>query len=156
GSGIHRARDLDVAPPRVTFSIDSPRAPGTESPPMAVPPRWLALCVLTLCAVAGRSHALPLIKFDFDEGSGNSAVNSGTLGNASAGVINGPTYTSDTPFGTGTALSFDGVKDFVRVPTSFSYGGQFTIEAWVKPHAVDGQRVIWDDYGNPGVLLTIF
>jgi hypothetical protein len=116
----------------------------------------LSLLLVTLCGVGGTARALPLIEFDFDEGSGNAAVNSGTLGSATDGVITGPTHTSDTPFDTGTALAFDGIDDFVRVRTQFAYGGQLTVEAWIKPSAVNGQRVIWDDYGNPGVLLAIY
>jgi hypothetical protein len=115
----------------------------------------IALVVGLVCA-GGNAGAIPLVEFGFDEGSGPTAFNSGTLGAALDGEIDGAAYSSDTPFGTGTALAFDGVNDFVRVTTSFSYGSQFTVEAWIKPSAVDGQRVIWDDYGNPGVLLAIF
>lgn len=30
-----------------------------------------------------------------------------------------------------------------------------TLEAWVKPTEVAGQNGVWDDYGNPGVLLFV-
>lgn len=117
--------------------------------------RWLLFAATSLCA-ADAANAIPLVDLAFDEGSGSGAANSGTLGSALDGVIHGPTHSPDTPFGTGSALAFDGVDDFVRVTTNFSYGSQFTVEAWIKPSATDGQRVIWDDYGNPGVLLAIY
>jgi hypothetical protein len=119
------------------------------------PARIVTACLVALALASGSARALPLVEFDFDEGSGTTARNSGTLGSALDGTIDGAAYTSDTPSGTGTALVFDGVNDFVRVTTSFSYGSQLTVEAWLKPGAVNGQRVIWDDYGNPGVLLAI-
>jgi hypothetical protein len=97
-----------------------------------------------------------LVSFAFDEGMGMTATNAGTLGAALDGtLLGGAGYSTDTPFGGGTALSLDGADDHVGVTTSFSYGSAFTIEAWIKASAVDGQRVIWDDYGNPGVLLAI-
>jgi hypothetical protein len=115
----------------------------------------LGLCLIVVSAGA-TARALPLVAFDFDEGQGAQAHNSGTLGAALDGTLDGASYSPDTPFGQGSALHFDGVNDFVRVVTNFSYGNQFTVEAWIRPEAVNGQRVIWDDYGNPGVLLAIF
>ena len=47
------------------------------------------------------------------------------------------------------------MDDFVRVQDTFDYTDQLTIEAWIKPDAVDDQRNIWDDYGKPGVLLKV-
>jgi hypothetical protein len=123
---------------------------------MSRSPLLLTVLVLTLCGLGARARALPLVEFDFDEDSGGSVLNSGTLGSASDGSSFGATYTSDTPFGSGMALAFDGIDDFVRVRTQFAYGSQLTVEAWIKPSAVNGQRVIWDDYGNPGVLFAIY
>lgn len=105
--------------------------------------------------IGSEAWAAPLVAYAFDEASGSSAANSGTLGAAVDGTLNGATRSTDTPSGTGGALSFDGVDDFVRATTSFSYGDAFTIEAWIKLDQANGQRVIWDDYGNPGVLLAI-
>jgi len=55
----------------------------------------------------------------------------------------------------GFSLSFDGDTDFVDIADAYDYGSALTLEAWIKPDAVDGQRVIYDDYGSPGVLVAI-
>lgn len=80
------------------------------------------------------------------------------------------TYSSDTPSGNGYSLEFDGagawnsVDDRVDVPQVYSAseqpfryypGDSVTVEAWVKPDSTSGQRIVWDDYGNPSVLLTV-
>jgi len=111
------------------------------------------MCALLFLGAPG--FAMPLVAYDFDEGSGTTATNAGTLGVALNGTITGPTYSGDTPSGADTSLLFDGSDDFVRLVTSFSYGSAFTVEAWIKPDAVDGQRIIFDDYGNPGVVFAI-
>lgn len=111
------------------------------------------LCSLLL--LGAPSGAIPLVAYAFDEGSGTTATNAGSLGAALNGTINGPTYSSDTPSGGGMSLDFDGSDDYVRLTTGFSYGSAFTVEAWIKADAVDGQRIIFDDYGNPGVVLAV-
>jgi hypothetical protein len=117
---------------------------------------WFLAFILTL-GVSPASLAAPLVEYGFDEGSGTNAANSGTLGASLDGTLTaGASYSTDTPSGAGTSLALDGVNDFVRATTAFSYGSAFTVEAWIKASAVNGQRVIWDDYGNPGVLLAIF
>ena len=97
----------------------------------------------------------PILELQLDEGSGADAVNSGSLGAAADGAISSATYSADTPLGTGFSLSFDGDTDFVDIADAYDYGSTLTLEAWIKPDAVDGQRVIYDDYGSPGVLVAI-
>lgn len=73
--------------------------------------------------------------WSFDEGSGTTANDASGYGNN--GTINGASYTTDTPSGQGYSLSFDGVDDYVDVPTAsvlnFSNNGTFAISIWVKP-----------------------
>jgi hypothetical protein len=117
--------------------------------------RWLVLTGAAL-ALAQPSAGATLVSFGFDEGLGTTALNAGTLGAALNGTLtDGAGYSSDTPSGAGFSLSLDGVNDFVRVTTSFAYGSALTVEAWIQASAVNGQRVIWDDWGNPGVLLMV-
>jgi hypothetical protein len=116
---------------------------------------------LSVLAVLGLSaapaSAAPLVEYTFDEGSGTNAANTGTLGAALDGTLtDGAGHSTDTPLGGGSSLALDGVNDFVRATTDFSYGEAFTVEAWIEASDVSGQRVIWDDYGNPGVLFAIF
>jgi hypothetical protein len=99
---------------------------------------------------------LPIVEYQFNELTGSTATNSGSLGSGTNGSIFGATHSLDTPSGTGYSLQFDGVNDFVRVQDTFNYTDRLTIEAWVKPQAVNGQRIIWDDYGNPGVVFSVW
>ncbi|MFO0874656.1 MAG: LamG-like jellyroll fold domain-containing protein [Phycisphaerales bacterium] len=102
---------------------------------------------------------VPKVEFLFTPVSGmpSLVVNSGSVGAAADGTLGGnAALASGGPFGAGDYLLLDGAGDFVAVPNAFNYGGAATVEAWIRPDAVDGQRVIWDDYGNPGVLMTVF
>lgn len=67
------------------------------------------------------------------------------------------------------ALLDGGPNTAVLIPDNFNYTtdgsfggprlGQITVEAWVKPINLqlndEDNRVVWDDYGNPGVLLSL-
>jgi hypothetical protein len=60
--------------------------------------------------------------------------------------------------GSGTALSFDGVNDHVRVPSAVWFNGNFTVEGWVYVRSYnDWSRLI--DFGNgvyqQNVYLTL-
>lgn len=70
----------------------------------------------------------------FDEPSGATAIDSS--GGGQAGSITGATRTTAGRFG--SALSFDGVNDWVTVPDSnaLDVTTGMTIEAWVRPTAV--------------------
>ena len=79
----------------------------------------------------------PVSEWDFDEGSGPVA---GDGAGPNDGTLQGDvTWTSDTPDGSGTALSFDGSGDHVIVPdnTSLHLVDELTLSAWAKeitPH----------------------
>ncbi len=68
-------------------------------------------------------------EWHFDEGSGSVLADSS--GNGNDGVIHGATWVEGTY---GTALSFDGVDDYVEVPYSSSLDitGAITAEVWVQ------------------------
>lgn len=116
----------------------------------------------------------PLLEYRFEEGTGGVVANTGSFAGGhgvrfdlnSAG--SGPAFSNDIPAGVESASSlvFDGINDWVRVPDDFDMTedgtattprlSTLTVEAWVRREDQTGQRVIWDDYGNPGVLLTIW
>lgn len=67
--------------------------------------------------------------WDFNEGSGGIATD--TSGNGNDGTINGASWTTDTPSGTGYALSFDGDGDYVDIP-DYLFTEDTTVSLWVK------------------------
>jgi hypothetical protein len=70
----------------------------------------------------------------FDEGSGTVAYDSSGNGN-NGNLTNGPTWTTGK---IGGSLSFDGVDDFVYVPSIRSVnGGGVTFAVWIKPTHFD-------------------
>jgi len=84
----------------------------------------------------------------FDENGGNIAFDSSS--NYNDGTINGATWTSRK---SGSALSFDGVNDYVSVgsDSSLNIFDAITIEAWVKTTSnneitVVGRGTSWSDH----------
>jgi prepilin-type N-terminal cleavage/methylation domain-containing protein len=87
--------------------------------------------------------------WEFDEGSGTTAIDSSGNGN-NATLVNGPTWrcastnTSNTPSGQGCALSFNGVNNYVT--STVSGLGDGTISLWLNNqsslpgHVVLGKR----------------
>ena len=90
-------------------------------------------CVLI--AMAGSLPALPrpLAEYRFEEGSGTTVFNSGSVVGG-AGTLqegrsagNGPRFSQDTPQGIGSrfSLEFDGINDLVRMPDFLNYTKDF-------------------------------
>src|SRR5688572_20336124 len=121
---------------------------------MTYTPTILSAALLSIAFAASPAVSGPIspaLQFHFDEGSGNLLFNSGYFGSGSNGTVVGAGFSSDSAFGTGFSLSFDGDTDYVEIPDSFEYADALTVEMWIKPNAVGGQRALYDDYGNPGV-----
>jgi len=76
--------------------------------------------------------------WELDEGSGTIAADS-TANNNDGTLTNGPTWSTDTPSGTGYSLSFDGSNDYVSADDSGMPLGDSnrTISLWIKLNAVD-------------------
>ena len=77
----------------------------------------------------------PVSEWDFNEGGGPVVRDAA---GPNDGTLNGDvSWSSDTPDGTGTALSFDGNGDWVRVPdhASLQLIDELTLSAWVKESA---------------------
>ena len=78
--------------------------------------------------------------YGFEGGSPTSAADSSGTGNA--GTISGALVSSAGRFG--SALSFDGINDWVTVPdtNSLDLTNAMTLEAWVRPSALSGWRTV--------------
>ena len=82
----------------------------------------------------------------FDEGSGSTALDSS--GNNSSGTISGPSWATGR---IGSALSFDGSNDYVRVPYKSNlqlYNSSFTFSSWIKSTDSDEGMIVVRDSGN--------
>jgi type II secretory pathway pseudopilin PulG len=97
---------------------------------------------------AGRQFASQLDHIAGDQAIGMYALNDGsgtsafdTSGNGASGVVqNGPTWSSDTPSGSGYALLLDGINDYIEIaekPELKYLGGDMTLSAWIKPDVSD-------------------
>ncbi len=77
----------------------------------------------------------PVSKWDFDEGVGNTAGDG--AGGHDGTLVGDTAWSSDTPDGSGAALSFDGDGDTVRVAhdDDFRITGELTVAAWAKAAA---------------------
>ncbi len=73
-----------------------------------------------------------------NEGSGTTAGDSSST--ASAGTLtNSPTWTADSPTGSGSSLAFNGTNNYVTIPTTNSAlkPASVTVSAWVKWNGTD-------------------
>ena len=78
------------------------------------------------------SHVDPLgALWHFDEGTGATTVDS--TGHTTAGTLNGPSWVIPSGARFGRALDFDGVDDYVSVPTSseITPTTAITVESWI-------------------------
>ena len=94
--------------------------------------------------------------WSFDEGTGNTAYDASGNGNNGT-LTNGPKWTKGK---SGSALSFDGMDDYVEVPhdESLNFGtGNFSVEFWAKiGDTYDGKELVskWDWTGNEVGFFT--
>ena len=82
-------------------------------------------------------------EWHFDEGSGSTVADSS--GNGNDGAIYGATWDDGK---NGKALSFDGVNDYVNVPTPYIISDEFSIEAWVKTAYSASQTILGGPRGD--------
>jgi uncharacterized repeat protein (TIGR03803 family) len=107
----------------------------------------------------------PLVYYHFDEASGATALNSGSLGTAANGTYNATVSLGNPSLvpAFGYAAGFNNTNSGVAVPALGSYS-QLTIEAWAKPHSfgVGGpgnphsvyNSIYTDDIWTTGALHT--
>ena len=108
-----------------------------------------ATVTITNGNTAGQAVWLPM-----DDGSGTTATDYSGNGN-NATLEGDTTWTTDTPTGSGYALSFDGTSGcYAGIPASppMNIGNNMTISMWVKGTAPSGYpRLLGNDYSQSGV-----
>jgi hypothetical protein len=113
----------------------------------------LFIPLFAIAALAPVASAAMLLEYQFEEGTGTAAANSGTLGAVANGTLLGTaTWTSDTPSASGSSLSIPVSRDGARVSTPGAlseFNGLSTITGlmWLKPTTlVNGDRILssWD------------
>jgi hypothetical protein len=85
--------------------------------------------------------ALTLVAaFDFDQGTGATAIDAS--GNGNHGTLSGATWTPSGRFG--GAVSFDGINDWVTVvdAASLDLTTGMTLAAWVQPSTINGWETV--------------
>ena len=92
--------------------------------------------------------------YGFDAGSGSTAADASGRGNV--GSISGASWNAGGRFG--SALSFDGVNDWVSVPdaSSLDLTTGMTLESWVRPSALGGWRTVVFKERPGGVVYGLF
>jgi hypothetical protein len=94
-------------------------------------PKFVVICIFLICVTITPVLAAepPCLIFHFNDGSASTALDSS--GNGNNGKINGATNTYvDDRFG--SALSFDGVNDYVNSSLNTAITGDVTISLWMK------------------------
>lgn len=109
----------------------------------------LAFSCFTVLLSAPTATANSYSYWQFDEGTGGVANDSGP--NNNAGTIYGATWVDGKR---GTALSFDGIDDYVLVPASDLRKdlSAFTINAWVKPNILNMMEIVNNQIEDPSLL----
>lgn len=57
---------------------------------------------------------------------------------------------------TNRGLDFDGVDDHLTFNNFVSYNKPFTVELWVKPQDISGNRILWNWYNSNGHYARLF
>ncbi|MFH1230652.1 MAG: LamG domain-containing protein [Planctomycetota bacterium] len=101
----------------------------------------------------------PVAHWKFDEGEGRTVYDSTDNNNDGTLVLAGSATSSAWVQGKyGSALSFDGVDDYVQLSDDITPTGNVTIEAWIKGNSwnteTNGSRIYDDYYFLFGVLST--
>ena len=116
-------RDSGLAAGTYYYRVIAVDAAGNASPPSAQ----------ISAAVPGAPSSGLVAAYSFNDGAGTSITDS--AGGANPGSISGATWTTAGKYG--SALSFDGVNDWVTVSDSASLDvTRVTLEAWVRPTAL--------------------
>ena len=92
--------------------------------------------------------------YGFNAGSGSSVADASGRGNG--GMVSGAAWSASGRFG--SALSFDGVNDWVTVADSASLdlSSGMTVEAWVRPSKAGGWRTVVVKERPGGIVYGLY
>jgi len=96
----------------------------------------------------------PTAQWKFDEGSGTTAIDATGNGNTGT-LINGPTYSSDTPTGSGFSLNFVNTSNTYINVAGPSSPGDCSWMAWMKTSAAISNMYIMDRSVNKGTISLL-
>ncbi len=118
----------------------------------------VASLILLLGFATASTSAAPIRPADadwgwfFDEGTGSTV--GAAYGAEDGTLVNGPTWSTDTPFAYGGySLAFDGGDDYVDVAglgTSLNGASAFSISLWVRSDATGQDRAFWNGVDPSG------
>jgi prepilin-type N-terminal cleavage/methylation domain-containing protein len=87
-------------------------------------------------------------RWDFDECSGTTAIDSSGNGKTGTFSATPPTWSTDTPGGNGCSLSFGGAS-FVTVPYNWTLRyNNFTVSAWIKSSSLGTENIVQAGIGG--------
>ena len=111
-------------------------------------------------ALADGTQPSLVARWSFNEGNGSTAHD--MTGNGNDGTIYGATWVANPSLLFGSALSFDGINDYVIVADSPSLEitGNITVEGWIYLTSISQEATVaakWKDIGmnQRGYLLTV-
>ncbi|WKZ30108.1 MAG: LamG domain-containing protein [Candidatus Dojkabacteria bacterium] len=92
----------------------------------------------------------PLIYWKFDEKSGATTINTGSMGASGNGTLNNFSNDLRVLGKIGSAIKFDGVDDYISTPdhASFTWGNQLTVSAWFKSGSISEAKSLVAKSGN--------
>lgn len=122
--------------------------------------KTIALLGVIFSLFSHTAYANKLIAYDFNEGTGTKIINHGASGlDNFDGTLKGTTsFAADDRTGNGTVLALNGVDDYLLMPDGLAFNRALTLETWIKPDVIDGERALWHDYSyfnHPGVAFTM-
>ncbi len=139
--------DPSLAPGTYYYRVTAEDAAGNVGPPSAE-----ATAVVPTPPPPPASGLVAA--YGFNAGSGVTVADSSGRGNA--GTASGPTWSSSGRYG--SALSFDGVNDWVTVQDSASLdlSAGMTVEAWVRPTRLGGWRTVAAKERTGGLVYGLY
>ena len=105
-----------------------------------------------------QAPAETILEYTFTDGDASNATNTGTLGANANGIITGGSIIPSPLSTDGQGLLLGGANgNGIGVPNVFDWGGEFTVSllARLDDPQQNQQSILLDDFGRPGVLLSV-